>query len=214
MKALLEKSNRLFDLPLTPLGRLLVIASAIVLLIAFVFPIWSMTFTSTQYPDGLRLYIYATRLAGEITPNRDDLKEINDLNHYIGMRPLQESDFPEFTYLPFVFGILMLLALRAVVLGKTSKLADLFVLTSYVGIFSLLDFYNKLYSYGHNLDPHAAIKVDPFTPPLFGTNQLAQFTVDSYPALGSVGLFLCWALLLVVLVVQVRLLPGAATKKT
>ena len=213
MKKFLDKSNKLFDLPLGVPSRLLVIASAIALIGAFIFPLWNMTFTSTQYPDGLRLYIYSGKLAGQVTLNRVDLEEINNLNHYIGMRPLMESDFPEFTYLPFIFGVLILLALRAVVLGKTSKLVDLFILILYIGIFSVFDFHNKLYAYGHNLNPQAAIKIQPFTPPLFGTNQLAQFTVDSYPALGSVALFLCWVMLFVALILQVRMLSQSETLK-
>jgi MFS family permease len=43
---------------------------------------------------------------------RDDLREINSLNHYIGMRPLLESDFSEFQWLPLTLGIFALLALR------------------------------------------------------------------------------------------------------
>ena len=138
-----------------------------------------------SHSDGLKLYIYSYKLEGGKTAGRDDLREINTLNHYIGMKPLSQSDFPEFTYLPFVFGALGLLVLRAIILGKVSTLIDLIVMYSYIGIFSILDFYNKLYTYGHNLAPDAPIKVQPFTPPLFGKKMIAQFTVYSYPSLGS-----------------------------
>jgi hypothetical protein len=42
-------------------------------------------------------------------------------------------------------------------------------------------FYNRLYQYGHNLDPTAAVKVPPFMPPLVGPKTLANFRVYSYP---------------------------------
>jgi hypothetical protein len=101
------------------------------------------------------------------------------------MRPLKEEDFTEFKWIPFVIGGVILLALRVVVLGKMSKLIDLLVLFTYFGLFSLWSFYHKLYLYGHDLDPTAAVEVAPFTPPLFGHQTLANFEVYSYPGAGS-----------------------------
>ena len=79
----------------------------------------------------------------------------------------------------------MLLAMRVVVLGKMSKLVDLFVLFTYFGLFSLWSFYHKLYLYGHELDPTAAVKVPLFTPPIFVHTTMANFEVYSYPDVGS-----------------------------
>ena len=201
MKSALEKANAFFELPLGFGSRLMILLAGFAVLLAFFFPLWSMTFTSNQYRDGLVLDIYAHRLEGGKTANRDDLREINSLNHYIGMRPLLESDFGEFVWIPFVIGALMLLALRALIIGKMSNLVDVFVLFTYFGLFSLWSFYNRLYTYGHNLDPTAAIKVQPFTPPLFGTKVIANFTVSSFPenasyALAAFGLFLLIAIFL------------------
>ncbi|HET9751873.1 MAG TPA: hypothetical protein VFP52_02880, partial [Myxococcales bacterium] len=53
------------------------------------------------------------------------------------------------------------------------------------GAFSLWSFAYKLYRYGHDLAPTAAVKVPPFMPPVFGRAQLANFEVYSYPALAS-----------------------------
>jgi len=181
--------------PIPLISRLLIIIASVVLLFVFLFPLWNMTFFSNQYTDGLALDIYAYRLEGAKTPNRDDLREINSLNHYIGMRPLLESDFSEFVWLPFAIGGLVLLALRAVVLGKMSKLVDVFVLFVYFSLYSLWSFYYRLHSYGHNLDPTAAIKVEPFTPPLFGEQVVGNFTVYSCPDVASY-LFIVYGLLL------------------
>jgi hypothetical protein len=62
-----------------------------------------------------------------------------------------------------------------------APLVDVFVLFSYFGLFSLWSFYHKLYLYGHELDPTAAVKVKPFTPPMIGHNTLANFEVYSLP---------------------------------
>jgi copper chaperone NosL len=195
MKSWLDKANRFFELPLTLRSRVLILAGVVLLAPVFLFPLWNMTFKSNQYLDGLSLNIYAYQLKGGVTPNRDDLREINALNHYIGMRPLLESDFSEFVWIPFVIGALGVLALRALVIGKMAGLVDVFVIFTYFGLFSFWGFYNKLYAYGHQLDPTAAIKVPPFTPPLFGTQVVGNFTVSSYPGTASFAL-VAFALLL------------------
>jgi copper chaperone NosL len=72
------------------------------------------------------------------------------------------------------------------------------------GMFSLWSFYSKLYAYGHNLDPGAPVKVAPFTPPMLGSKQLANFTVFNYPALGSYFILLVLLLLLAGIVLTAR----------
>ncbi len=185
----LEKQIAFFELPLNLISRGLILAAVAVLSLTFIFPLWTMSFTSNQYTDGLTLHIYSYKLEGGKTPNRDDLREINSLNHYIGMRPLLESDFSEFNWVPLVIGFLMILALRAMVIGKMSNLVDVFVLFSYFGLFSLWSFYHRLYMYGHVLSPEASIKVQPFTPPLFGVKQIANFSVSSLPDAGAYAFF-------------------------
>jgi copper chaperone NosL len=175
MSTLLERWEKLQDTPLNLKSRIFTFIASLSVVLTFLFPLWRMQFFATFYPDGLKLYIYSYKLEGGKTAGRDDLREINTLNHYIWMKPLSQSDFAEFTYLSFIFGALGLLTLRAVVLGKIS---------------TVIDFYNKLYTYGHNFAPDAPIKVQPFTPPLFGKKLIAQFTVYSYPDLGSAGILL------------------------
>lgn len=200
----MQSTHSFFDRALTRKSRLALLLAVLVLLPVYFFPLWNMTFHSNQYTDGLELHIYAFELQGGKTPNRDDLREINSLNHYIGMRPLLESDFSEFTWLPFAIGALILLTLRATVIGKMANVVDVFVLFSYFGLFSLWSFYHRLYTYGHNLDPTAAIKVQPFTPPLFGTKQIANFSVASYPDIGSFSLVAFSVLLLAAIVLSAR----------
>ena len=188
IKSWLTREVAFFDQPLGLRSRIAILIGVLALIPALFFPLWHMTFRSNQYPDGLSLHIYAYQLEGGKTPERDDLREINSLNHYIGMRPLLESDFSEFIWLPFAIGGLALLALRAMVVGRMSGLIDVFVLFSYFGLYSFWGFYHRLYLYGHNLDPTAAIKVQPFTPPLLGTQQVGNFAVNSYPGFSSYAL--------------------------
>jgi hypothetical protein len=71
-------------------------------------------------------------------------------------------------------------------------------------------FYHRMYMYGHNLDPTAAIKVPPFTPPIFGTKQVGNFTVNSFPGIGSYAFFAFAVLLAVAIVLSARRSKGKA----
>jgi hypothetical protein len=193
----IEKVNRFLDAPLGLAPRALLLLALLLVLPAYVAPLYDMTMFAPQYPDGLRLHIYSYKLVGG--NGGQDLKEINVLNHYIGMKDLAVEDFTEFKWLPFVIGILGLLFLRAAVMGKITHLVDVLVLYVYFGAFALWSFAYKMYWYGHHLDPAAAVRVAPFTPPLLGYKKLANFEVYSYPALGSYALAavaLCLALAL------------------
>ena len=159
------------------------------------------------------LHIYSYQLEGGKTPNRDDLREINSLNHYIGMRPLLESDFSEFTWIPLVVGLLIILALRAMVIGKMSNLVDVFVMFVYFGAFSMWSFYHRLYMYAHNLDPTASIKVQPFTPPFFGSKQIANFTVNSLSRACARTAFFAFAILLLVAILLSARLVNPRTRR-
>lgn len=194
---MIEKLNRFFDITLDARSRLFIVLAAVVLIPSYFFPLWNMNMYSNQFPDGLRLMIYSYKLEGGDTPGRDDLAEINSLNHYIGMKALDKRDFAEFNWLPFAIGIFMLLALRVAVQGKMSMLVDVVVLFGYFGLFSLWSFYYRMYTYGHNLEPTAAIKVQGFTPPLIGHKTVANFEIYSYAGISSYLLLVFGALLVI-----------------
>lgn len=186
MRKSLERVNRFLDAPLDVWPRVLLALAVLGLAPAYFTPLYNMTMFAPQYQDGLRLDIYSYKLQGG--NHNQDVKEINVLNHYIGMKDLVTEDFTEFKWLPFAIGIFGLLFLRAAVLGKAAHLVDVTVLYLYFGLFALWSFAYKMYQYGHQLDPRAAVRVDPFTPPLVGYKKLANFEVYSYPQLGSYAL--------------------------
>jgi copper chaperone NosL len=202
MKRLFERSHRLLTSPIGAGPRALALAAALLVLPTYLSPLWNLTMFAPQYGDGLRLDIYSYRLQGG--NGGQDLKEINLLNHYIGMHDLAEEDFREFKWMPFVLGALALVFLRAAVVGRVLDLVDSLVIFSYVGLFSLWSFAYKMYLYGHELSPTAPVKVPPFMPPLFGRSQLANFEVYSYPAVGSYALVAVGAVLAAALALGVR----------
>jgi hypothetical protein len=169
-------------------GRLLLTAGAVLLAVSIFLPLWQIHLVAPQYQEGLDLYIYSHKL--EAGNEGQDLKEINNLNHYIGMAPIEEEDFAEMTFIPFLLGGFALLALRAAFFGKVAAAIDILVLFVYFGAFSMWRFYYQLYTYAHNLDPRAPMDIDPFTPILIGWKQIANFTQYSFPREGSALLLL------------------------
>jgi hypothetical protein len=183
VQTFLQRANRFLAEPIGLAARLMLLAAAALLVATYFFPLWNLTMFAPQYPDGLRLDIYSYTLVGG--NNGQDVKEINVLNHYIGMQDLVNESFTEFKWMPFVIGALALLILRAMVHGSVAALVDATMLFVYFGAFSLWSFGYKLYRYGHDLDPAAAVQVPPFMPPMFGYQQIANFEVYSYPRAAS-----------------------------
>ncbi len=202
MRRLVERSHALLTRPVGALPRVLVVVAALLVVPTWLFPLWNLTMFAPQYGDGLRLDIYSYKLQGG--NGGQDLKEINLLNHYIGMHDLVAEDFTEFKWMPFVLGALALVFLRAAVVGRVLDLLDSIVVFGYFGLFSLWSFAYKLYRYGHELAPSAPVKVPPFMPPVFGRTQLANFEVYSYPTLGTYALLAVAVALVAALVLGAR----------
>jgi hypothetical protein len=91
--------------------------------------------------------------------------------------------------MPFALGAFVLLALRAAVIGRMASVVDLGVLFIYFTVFSLGNFYFRLYTYGHVLDPKAPMKIAPFTPVMLGSQKIANFVQTSLPESGGYLLF-------------------------
>lgn len=116
-----------------------------------------------------------------------DVKIISALNHYIGMRHIEVSMFPEFQYMIYIVGLLIAVGLIAALVNRRYMLVLFAALILICGIAALVDFYLWGYAYGHNLDPTAAIVVPgmAYQPPLIGTKQLLNFTAFSGPDIGG-----------------------------
>jgi len=187
---------------LSPRARLAVLGAGGLLILAVFFPLWKITMFANQFPEGLRLSIYAHQLVGG--NGGADLQGINILNHYIGMREIQAADFVEMKFIPFALGVFLLLGLRTAVFARVGNVVDLVVLFLYFATFSFGVFGYRMYTYGHQLSPEAPIKVAAFTPPLFGHQRIANFDVYSYPGIGSILLLAFVLCLATVLFLEAR----------
>lgn len=183
MSNALDAFYRFLDEPIFPWARVVLALLTIFIVLSFTAPMWHINMKAPQYPQGLDLYIYSYKVDGGNDGN--DVQEINVLNHYIGMAPIDRAALSDLDWIPFLFAALIILALRTAVIGKVSSLLDLLVITTYAGLFGFGRLYYKLYTFGHNLDPKAPVTVEPFMPVLWGQKQIANFLTAAAPALGT-----------------------------
>lgn len=168
--------------------------AAILCLVAIPLPLWVARLEAPQYhgEGALRLAAYGDRLVGDIC-------EINDLNHYIGMRRLGEPRVPcgsaELGLGENTVGRIspeMILWLPSAVLSAVAvliasitrrrwlrRLSLAFVWGLPVGVIVMTQYH--LYVYGHDLDPTAAFHPKPFTPFALGPSKIYQFDVLALP---------------------------------
>lgn len=138
---------------------------------------WRFVLYAPQYPRGLRLEISLTGLAG-------DVHEVGMLNHYIGMKHLEDAATLERQYAGVGVALVACLAFAGIFLrGKRFRTWPA-LLGALLPLGFLLDSFYWLYRFGHELDPHAPVHIPGFTPQLFGGGQIGQFMTFAQPAAG------------------------------
>lgn len=149
----------------------------VLLLISIFYPYWHMELVAPQYPDGLFLTAYVNNLTG-------DVREIDGLNHYIGMRSLtQAAAFERTAAVWLIIAMFLLVEGAAFVHSKWAVLlatpAILFP------IVFLVDMYYWMRNFGLNLNPDAPLSssIKPFVPTILGQGGIGQF--ETYAELGT-----------------------------
>ncbi|MCC6230080.1 MAG: cytochrome C [Phycisphaerales bacterium] len=160
---------------LTPTVTFMV--ARILLLVSIFFPYWHMELEAPQYPNGLFLTAYVNNLT-------EDVKEIDGLNHYIGMRPLGEAAaFERSASVYLMIAMVLMVEVAAFIHSKWAVLLAIPVIGFPVGF--LIDLYFWMRHFGLNLDPHAPLSnsVKPFVPTVLGEGGIGQF--KTYAELGN-----------------------------
>jgi len=157
---------------------LLLAIASILMVGSFMLPYWKMTLHAPQYPKGLHVQAYLNRLEG-------DVKEIDGLNHYIGMRSLNDAAILERTT-SFMALVAMGTLLIAAVFIRNPLAAVLALPAILFPAGFLLDLYFWLHTFGQNLDPGAALSssIKPFTPPVLGEGVVGQFRTVAWAGPG------------------------------
>ncbi len=153
-------------------------------------PLWRATLHAPQYPGGLTMEAYGRKVTG-------DVDEISSLNHYVGMRPFDLADFPEIALWPYAIAVAFVaVGLALLVRRRILRILGLVYLWGMpVGVLAVIQL--RLHQYGRDLDPGAALRIEPFTPLVVGPTEVWNFMTWSWPGLGLVALLLA-ALLLTV----------------
>ena len=69
------------------------------LLLVFLFPLWSISLEAPQFPEGINMYIWVNQITGD---TESTLQNMNILNHYIGMQKIEPDSIPELQYFPYI----------------------------------------------------------------------------------------------------------------
>ncbi|MGK5094706.1 cytochrome C [Deltaproteobacteria bacterium TL4] len=157
-------------------------------------PIWRVSLEAPQYPkasypEGIPVFFTLTDFRGRVV-------EMNVINHYIGMVPMDVGAFKVRKLVPFVYLTFFLMILIYLfysgpgwwVLGMVPALMPWY----FIGFFSYW-----LYWFGHNLHDYGAFQIKPFMPTVLGDGKVAQFVTHSYPTVGFyflLGVFVCLGL--------------------
>jgi hypothetical protein len=158
--------------------RILLFGAAVLVLLAIFLPLWGMALVSVQYPEGLRMVVYPMWIRGDIT-------ELNLLNHYIGMAEISDDYFSELRVIPALFAAISLALVVAALVRRTWALLLPLGLMGGAAVYGFWSMTYRLHQFGTDLDPMAAMKIEPFVPPMLGSNTIAQFATYSYFSWGT-----------------------------
>ncbi|MEX2217559.1 MAG: nitrous oxide reductase family maturation protein NosD [Phycisphaerales bacterium] len=166
------------------LPTVLLSVARVLLLVSVFLPYWHMELVAPQYPGGLFLTAYVNHLTG-------DVKEIDGLNHYIGMRPLGEAaHFEKSIAVWAVIAMFLMVEGAMFIHSRWALLLALPAVLFPAGFLADLQYW--MAEFGQNLDPSAPLSasVKPFTPTVLGEGGIGQFR--TYADIG-LGLWLAFA---------------------
>ncbi len=155
----------------TRLGRwgalALSLAAAALLVYAAKQPYWLMRMKAPQYPQGLVLRVYLDRVEG-------DVDEVNTLNHYIGVKRIDEgAKLERAVGVTAVYLLAACLALAP--FAGRRKLALLAIPALGFPAAFVLDLAYWMNRLSTDIDPHAPVRLKPFSFSLAGDSTIGQF---------------------------------------
>ena len=144
-------------------------------------PIWYVALEAPNYPkeafpEGIPVYYHFDGFSG-------DVHEMNTINHFIGMDPMERGAPYLRAYSPYILVFVAFLMFLYILYDKKA-LNWIMLLPVSLPVFFLSFYAYWLYWFGHNMHEYGAFKIKPFMPTVFGDGKVAQFTTHSYPTTG------------------------------
>jgi hypothetical protein len=195
--------------------RILAVAGLVLTSLSFFTPMWWVSLSAPNYPkhtfpDGVKILMHWNGVRNGCTLQEradvaedeplDCVHEMNTINHYIGMHPIERGAQVEFALAPYLFLLSGVMLVAALFYGGPAWWF-LFLPGILLPLGFLLDFTAWLWWFGHNLNEWAAFSVKPFMPTVLGEGKVAQFSTFAYPDYGFALVLagsLCLALALLV----------------
>ena len=180
------------------LPALLLAAAAAALLLSLFRPYWQITMFAPQYPNGLTVTSYVNHVGGRVD-------EVNILNQYIGMKPLEAAaKYEKAMAVPMI--VAMALLVIAAVKIHSPFAAWLALPAILYPLIFLADLQFWLANFGLHLDPHAPLNmsVKPFVPHVLGVGYVGQFKSVALPCSGLILAMFATVLILTGLWLQRR----------
>jgi hypothetical protein len=211
------------------LVRILTIISMLFIGGAYFSPIWWVALKAPNYPadtfpDGIRIHFHVngvfngctTQTApkdpkdvawGDEEGGLDCVHEMNVINHFIGMEPIEVGAKYEIKAAPYLFSLVAVMLVAFLVYAGpfwwVLPLSGIVIPVAFV-----VDYSGWLWWFGHHLRAWAAFSVKPFMPTVFGEGKVAQFSTYSYPHYGFALLLAGAACLLLALLLQRKALKS------
>jgi len=152
--------------------------ATLLLLISLLLPYWILKLEAPQFPGGLTVRAFINRLEGDVV-------ELEGLNHYVGLDSFENGAVFERSIA--IAAVLVLGGLLLAAWFIHSRWVVLLVAPALLfPLIFVVDLQYWLWAYGHGLDPRAplASAVGEFTPPIFGSAEIAQFDTLALPGPG------------------------------
>ncbi len=160
------------------------IVAAALLVGALLLPLWQLELVAPQYPAGLVMHAYGYEFADDAGTYYDDVREINALNHYIGMAEIKTVTEMKL-FVPGVVALMLATLLSGFVAFQGKWLRRLIVAGYwFMPLFFIGDLQFWLYHYGHTMDKKAALNTGSFTPKVFGSTKVWNFHSETRFELG------------------------------
>lgn len=155
---------------------------------------WRFWLFAPQYPQGLNLLVSLHGFGG-------DVREIDTLNHYIGMAPLDTAArFERKIVGPAMIGLCVAIGLLLAIPRRVTAWMAAFLAAILPTVF-VVDSMYWLHRFGHGLNPKAPLRIKPFMPNMFGEGTIGQFSTFAraepgfWLAIGAVVLLVAAAII-------------------
>lgn len=148
------------------------LALALIAVSSMLLPLWALSFKAPVAGHQWKtILVYGT---GSV---QGPLDEVNKANRYVGLEQIRPADILPLKLIPLTYvlaAVLIVLGGWRLSLRKTTLAYAILLLSVPLGI------QYWLYAFGHNINPDAPIALDPFTPYVIGSYEVATFMIVTY----------------------------------